>query len=93
MTDLRSWWKAAKPRLIVMQQRVMFHGGLQNHAYLILTPYLCSCLKLYLTIAVSIASSEKSFSKLKMTKLFLRKLDFEDIIAVFPSTKAYKVQF
>ena len=32
------------------------------------TPYLCLHLKLYLTIGVSIACSERSFSKLKMIK-------------------------
>ena len=36
------------------------------------TPYLCLCLKLYLTIGVSIASCERSFSKLKMIKSYLR---------------------
>ena len=50
------------------------------------SPYLCLCLKLYLTIGVSIASCEKSFSKLKRTKPYLQKLDFEYVIAVFAST-------
>ena len=36
------------------------------------TPYLWLCLKLYLTIGVSIASNERSFSKLKMIKSYLR---------------------
>ena len=36
-----------------------------------LTPYLCLCLKLYLTIGVSIASCERSFSKLKMINSYL----------------------
>ena len=36
------------------------------------TPYLCLYLKLYLTIGVSIASCERSFSKLKMIKSYLR---------------------
>jgi len=36
------------------------------------TPYLCLCLKLYLTIGVSIASCERSFSKLKWIKSYLR---------------------
>ena len=36
------------------------------------TPYLFLCLKLYLTVAVSIASREKSFSKLKLIKCYLR---------------------
>ena len=57
------------------------------------TPYLRLCLKLYLAIGVSIASCAKNFLKHKMTNSFLRKFDFEDIIAVFASTKAYKVQF
>ena len=34
-------------------------------------PYLCLCLKLYLTIGVSSASCDKSFSKLKMIKSYL----------------------
>ena len=36
------------------------------------TPYLFLCLKLYLTVAVSIASCERSFSKLKLIKSYLR---------------------
>ena len=36
------------------------------------TPYLCLCLKLCLTIGVSIASCERSFSKFKMIKSNLR---------------------
>ena len=36
------------------------------------TPYLFLCLKLYLTVAVSIASCEKSCSKLKLIKSYLR---------------------
>lgn len=36
------------------------------------TPYLSLCLKLYLTVAVSIASCERSFSKLKLIKSYLR---------------------
>ena len=36
------------------------------------TPYLFLCLKLYLTVAVSIASCERSFSKLKLIKSNLR---------------------
>ena len=36
------------------------------------TRYLILCLKLNLTVAVSIASCEKSFSKLKLIKSYLR---------------------
>ena len=36
------------------------------------TPYLWFCLKLYLTIDVSIANCERSFSKLKMINSYLR---------------------
>ena len=43
-----------------------------------LTPYLCLCLKLYLTIGVSIASCERSFSKLKMIKSYLCSTMSED---------------
>ena len=42
------------------------------------TPYLCLCLKLYLTIGVSIASCERSFSKLKMIKSYLRSTMSDD---------------
>ena len=42
------------------------------------TPYLCLCLKLYLTIGVSIASCEWSFSKLKMIKPYLRSTMSDD---------------
>ena len=37
-----------------------------------LTPYLFFCLKLYLTVAVSIASCERNFSKLKLIKSYLK---------------------
>ena len=36
------------------------------------TPYLCLCLKLYLTIGVSTACCDRSFSKLKLRKYYLR---------------------
>ena len=36
------------------------------------TPYLFLCLKLYLTVAVSIASCKRSFSKLNLIKSYLR---------------------
>ena len=36
------------------------------------TPYLFLCLELYLTVAVSIASCERSFLKLKLIKSYLR---------------------
>ena len=36
------------------------------------TPYLFLCLKLYLTVAVSIAGCERNFSKLKLIKSYLR---------------------
>ena len=35
------------------------------------TPYLCSCLKLYLNIGVSTASCVRSFSKLKLIKSYI----------------------
>ena len=38
------------------------------------TPYLFLCLKLYLTVAVSIASCERSFSKLKLIKCYLKSI-------------------
>ena len=42
------------------------------------TPYLCLCLKLYLTVGVSIASCERSFSKFKMIKSYLRSTMSDD---------------
>ena len=36
------------------------------------TPNLCICLKLYLTVSLSVASCERSFSKLKLIKTYLR---------------------
>ena len=36
------------------------------------TPHLCLCLKRYFTIGVSIASCERSFSKLKEIESYLR---------------------
>ena len=42
------------------------------------TPYLCLCLKRYVTIGVSIASCERSFSKLKMMKSYLRSTISDD---------------
>ena len=42
------------------------------------TPYLCLCLKFYITIGVSIASCERSFSKLKMIKSYLRSTMSDD---------------
>ena len=44
------------------------------------TPYLCLYLKLYLTFGVSIASCERSFSKLKMTKSCLRSTINDDLL-------------
>jgi len=35
-------------------------------------PYLCLCIELYLTIGISTASCERSFSQLKLTKSYLR---------------------
>ena len=37
-------------------------------------PYLFLCLKLYLTVAVSIASCKRSFSKLKLIKCYLKSI-------------------
>ena len=51
---------------------------LENSCLLDSTPYLCLCLKLYLTIGVSIASCERSFSKLKMIKSCLRSTMSDD---------------
>ena len=42
------------------------------------TPYICLCLKLCLTVVVSIASCERSFSKLKMIKSYLRSTMSDD---------------
>ena len=45
---------------------------LSKHRLCESTPYLFISLKLYLTVAVSIASCERSFSKLKLIKSYLR---------------------
>ena len=45
---------------------------LSKHRLCESTPYIFVGLKLYLTVAVSIASCEKSFSKLKLIKSYLR---------------------
>ena len=45
---------------------------LSKHRLCESTPYLLKSLKLYLTFAVSVASCERSFSKLKMIKSYLR---------------------
>ena len=45
---------------------------LSKHRFCESTPYLFMNLKLYLTVAVSIASCERSFSKLKLIKSHLR---------------------
>jgi len=45
---------------------------LSKHRLCESTPYSFMSLKLYLTVAVSIASREKSFSKLKLMKSYLR---------------------
>ena len=45
---------------------------LSKHRLCESTPYLFMSLKLYLTVDVSIASCERSFSKLKLIKFFLR---------------------
>ena len=45
---------------------------LSTHRLCESTPYLFMSLKLYLTVAVSIASCERSFSKLKLIKSYLR---------------------
>ena len=42
------------------------------------TPYLCLCRKLYFDIGVAIASCERSFSKLKMIKSYLRSTMSDD---------------
>ena len=42
------------------------------------TPYLCLYLKLYLTMGVSIARCERSFSKLRMIKSYLRSTMSDD---------------
>ena len=45
---------------------------LSKHRLCESTPYLFMSLKLYFTVAVSIASCERSFSKLKLKKSYLR---------------------
>ena len=45
---------------------------LSKHRLCESTPYLFMSLKLYLTVAVSVASCERSFSKLKLIKSYLR---------------------
>ena len=45
---------------------------LTKHCLCESTPYLFLCLKLYLIVAVSIASCERSFSKLNSIKSYLR---------------------
>ena len=47
------------------------------------TSYLFLCLKLYLTVAVSIASCKRSFSKLKLIKSYLRSTMGESRLSVF----------
>ena len=47
---------------------------LSKHRLCESTPYLFISLKLYLTVAVSIASCERSFSKLKLIKIYLRSI-------------------
>ena len=58
------------------------------------TPYLWLCLKLYLTIGVSIASCERSFSKLKMIKSYLRSTINDDRLSALPilSTERDNIQ-
>ena len=59
------------------------------------SPYLCLCLKLYLTIGVSIASCERSFSKLKMIKSYLRFTmcdDWLSALSILPIEKDYVQQ-
>ena len=51
---------------------------LANSCLLDSTPYLCLRLKLYLTIVVSIAICERSFSKLEMIKSYLRSTMSDD---------------
>ena len=46
------------------------------------TSYLFLCLKLYLTVAVSIASCKRSFSKLKLIKSYLRSIMGESKLSV-----------
>ena len=60
------------------------------------TPYLCLCLKLYLTIGVSIASCERSFSKLKMIKSYLRSTMSDDrlsALSILSIERDYVQQF
>ena len=47
------------------------------------TSYLFLCLKLYLTVAVSIASCKRSFSKLKLIKSYLKWTMGESRLSVF----------
>ena len=43
LTGLRGRCEAVKPRLIVMQQRLMLYSGTQNHAYLIRHYHINAC--------------------------------------------------
>ena len=56
------------------------------------TPCLCLCLKLYITIGVSIASCERSFSELKMIKSYLRSTLSDDRLSV-GQPKVNKVKY
>ena len=60
------------------------------------TPYLCLCLKLYLTIGVSIASCERRFAKLKMIKSYLRSTVSDDrpsILSILSVERDYVQKF
>lgn len=80
--------------------RMIYRSGLHD-AY----PNLTTCLRIFLTLPVSVASNERSFSKnlckeQRLTNLSIiyieheiaRKLSYEDIIQTFAAKKARKVK-
>ena len=69
LIDLNDSHEATVPHSNTVPLRLTFCNGLQILVYL--TPHLCLCL-LNLTIGVSIAGYERSFSKLKLIKSYLR---------------------